>query len=739
MTITANRLIGYTVNYTVHIYDIAFIPSNIYILTHWRSILLKNAIKGLFITGTGTDVGKTIVTSALLHALYQKKNPVLAVKPIQTGMTCDVVDQEGDAFLYNSAIKNADYNINSESYLKPKTLHTFSLPASPHLASAEEHCTLHIGALKKEIVELYHTTKHTGNDVPLLIEGAGGVLVPINEQDSTLDFMQALGLPVVIVMKNKLGALNHALLTIESIKQRGLEILAVVATESKARDKKNSVLLDDNINYLRNVAKVTVFEVPYIAEIADTTSIAKEAWNRASHVLENLANVCIEKWNMHNSIKDDTVAQMLLDWDTNHLWHPYTSSTNPLPVYEVTRTHGTRIYIKDKATNFAERALIDGMASWWCAIHGYGNQALVDAAVQQSKSMTHVMFGGLTHEPAISAAQTLLSLLPTELTRLFWADSGSVSVEVALKMALQYQKGKGHQSRHRILTPLGGYHGDTMGAMSVCDPVNGMHGLFRGAVAEQLFISRPNCRFDEPFDASCTHELEQAFAEHGHTLAAVILEPIVQGAGGMWFYHPEYLRRVRELCTKHQVLLIVDEIATGFGRTGKMFACEWAGITPDIMCVGKGLTGGFMSLAATICTDDVATHICADDNVFMHGPTFMGNPLGCAVAKASLDVLLQSDWQANIVRIERQLKEGLSPCAEMDDVADVRVLGAIGVVEMKNPVNMQSLQAFFVEQGVWIRPFGRLIYVMPPYISTNDDVDALCNAIMNALTEKAYR
>lgn len=705
------------------------------------------AIKGLFITGTGTDVGKSIVTSSLLRSLYKKEFPVLAVKPIQTGVNINTVKQDGDVSLYTSALHGLECHNNFcslDSIYRIKTLHTFSLPASPHLASAKEGITLHCKDLKDEIYRLYeHTIKEYGIDAPLILEGAGGVLVPINQEETTLDLVELLNIPVLIVMKNTLGALNHILLTIDAIRQRGLNILGIVATESEARNPHNDLLLADNINYLRQNTNIPVWELSYIEGLSKVPFTSEEgqfiAWEMASNKLAALADCCIKYWNQQTQkIQCNSTSQSLLDWDKAHLWHPYTSSIDPLPAYEVTHTSGTRIYIKDKNAQFVERALIDGMSSWWCAIHGYSHPHLVDAVVQQAQTMSHVMFGGLTHAPAVDCARLLLSMVPSELTRLFWSDSGSVSVEVALKMALQYQKGKGHTCRNRILTPMGGYHGDTMGAMSVCDPVNGMHGLFRGAIAEQIFISRPSCRFDTPFDPTCTHELERAFEEHGDTLAAVIVEPIVQGAGGMWFYHPEYLRRVRELCTQYQVLLILDEIATGFGRTGKMFACEWAGITPDIMCVGKGLTGGFMSLAATICTDHVAENICANGNVFMHGPTFMANPLACAVAKASLELLLSSDWKGNIARIEHSLAEGLRACAHFEDVADVRVLGAIGVVEMKNPVNMQNLQSFFVKKGVWIRPFGRLIYIMPPYVSTEDDIKTLYSAIFDALNKKVY-
>lgn len=712
-----------------------------------------SSIKGLFITGTGTDVGKTIVVSSLLRALREKKCPALAIKPIQTGIDLDNVADDGDMSLYTSALHDVADFPKISSYIVPQTLHTFRLAASPHLASAQENEVLTVASLQKELYALYDAKeKQCGQEAPLLTEGAGGVLVPISEEESTLDLMQALNFPVLIVMNNVLGALNHALLTVEILRQRGLEILGIVATETKVRSPENTALLEDNIHYLRNIMKIAVWELPFIPELQQIhekkVHDASSAWHMASRYLDAVAQCCVDRWNISTHAVENTNSvchkelevhnQHLLDWDAQHLWHPYTSSVNPLPVYEVTRTAGTRIFIKDKAAGFAERPLIDGMASWWCAIHGYGHETLVHAAKKQAENMAHVMFGGLTHKPAVDCAKTLLPLLPSGLTRLFWSDSGSVAVEVALKMALQYQKGMGKNKRHKILTPLGGYHGDTMGAMSVCDPVNGMHGLFRGALAEQIFIPRPACRFDRPFDDSCLVELEQAFTQHGEELAAVIIEPIVQGAGGMYFYHPAYLQRLRELCNEHQVLLIFDEIATGFGRTGKMFAAEWAHVSPDIMCVGKGLTGGFMSLAATICSDHVADSICADGNVFMHGPTFMANPLACTITKASLELLLATPWQDNVQNIEQELRHGLQACATMQGVADVRVLGAIGVVEMDRSINMRTLQAFFVQKGVWIRPFGRLIYIMPPYISTNEDIAMLCTTIKDAIAQEAY-
>jgi len=421
------------------------------------------------------------------------------------------------------------------------------------------------------------------------------------------------------------------------------------------------------------------------------------------------------------------------DWqafERAHVWHPYAPMPAPFPAYAVRSAHGVHLELRDG------RRLIDGMASWWCAIHGYNVPALNQAVEQQLQDMAHVMFGGLTHEPAARLAARLLDLAPAGLAHVFFCDSGSVSVEVAIKMALQYWQAQGRTEKHRLLTISHGYHGDTFGAMSVCDPVSGMHHLFTGMLPKHLFADAPTAGADTAWDESQIASFKSLLEQYRNEIAAVILEPIVQGAGGMRFYAPEFLRQARALCDAHDVLLIADEIATGFGRTGRMFACEHAGIAPDIMCVGKALTGGYMSLAATLCTGRVRDGIHAGEGenagVLMHGPTFMANPLACAVADASLELLLNSLWQQRVQDIETQLEKELASCADLPGVADVRVKGAIGVIEMCKPVDVVSVQTILVEHGVWLRPFDRLIYTMPPYVITSDELSALTAAMCKA-------
>lgn len=412
-------------------------------------------------------------------------------------------------------------------------------------------------------------------------------------------------------------------------------------------------------------------------------------------------------------------------FDRQHLWHPYSSASKPNTMYSVQSAEGVRIRLNDG------RELIDGMASWWSVIHGYNHPVLNAAIEKQLHAVAHVMFGGLTHQGAIDLGRKLIALTPEPLQHIFYADSGSVAVEVALKMALQYWHSQGQPNKTQMIGFMHGYHGDTFGAMSVTDPINGMHHLFSKVLPQHWFAPAPAT----PFGENCSEEdisaLRQRLENHHQETAAVIIEPIVQGAGGMRFYSADYLAQLRALCDEFDVLLITDEIATGFGRTGKLFACEHANISPDILCLGKAITGGYLSFAATLCTTKIAMGISEGEaGVFMHGPTFMANPLACSAANASIDLLLSSDWQSNVQRIEKRLKQAFAPAREYANVNDVRVLGAIGVIELKEAVDMHTVQPLFVEHGIWVRPFGKLVYIMPPYVISDEDLQFLCQQIL---------
>ena len=416
--------------------------------------------------------------------------------------------------------------------------------------------------------------------------------------------------------------------------------------------------------------------------------------------------------------------------DSEAIWHPYAPAVGGAEVFPVVSASGVRLDLADG------RQLIDGMASWWCAIHGYNHPVLNRAVESQLHAVSHLMFGGLTHPPAVKLAQMLVKLTPPGLDRVFFSDSGSVAVEVAMKMAIQYWHGLNRPEKHKLLALRNGYHGDTIGAMSLCDPVTGMHYLFGDTLPKQLFAPAPQCPFDGPSTDAEMAEITALLSDHSHEIAAVVLEPIVQGAGGMRFYSPEYLVKVRALCDHYDVLLIFDEIATGFGRTGKLFALEHADVVPDILCLGKALTGGYMTLAATLCSERICNGISnSEAGAFMHGPTFMANPLACATAIASIQLLLSQPWHRTVQRLQTELAAGLAPARKLENVADVRTLGAIGVIELKEPVDMRVVQPLFVERGVWVRPFGKLVYAMPPYVMGSADVATLTAAMVDVVAQ----
>ena len=690
-------------------------------------------LKGFFVAGTDTDAGKTFVSARLARLLGALAGGRLAyVKPVQTGCR-----RKADG-----GWSAPDAEAVGALWPRAQALACFEPPCSPHLAASLAGAALSARDLAARVEAA------VPEGFAALVEGAGGCWVPLNGRETMLDLMLCLGLPVVLAAANRLGCLNHAMLSVEALQARGIEVAGIILSRTRPAAEPDAGLgsgagpadelrvLEDNEASLRAFAAQA--GVPLLASLPHSPDPAAPAPGleaAASRLFERLGDFRTgPSWSLPAGGESPESMAEILAFDRKHLWHPYTSALNPLPVRQAASASGCRIRLADGTE------LVDGMSSWWCAVHGYGSPALKAAMSRQIHEMSHVMFGGLTHRPAVSLARRLLSMAPAGMEHVFFADSGSVAVEVALKMAVQYQIATGHGTRRRFLTPLGGYHGDTQGAMSVCDPVNGMHTLFSGLLPRHYFMERPASRFDSPFDPASLDGARRILEEKQDEIACVVLEPIVQGAGGMWFYHPRYLEGLAGLCRRYGILLVLDEIATGFGRTGKLFASEWAGVVPDVMCVGKALTGGMMTGGAVLASGAVAEGIeqagpAEGGGVLMHGPTFMANPLFCAAACQSLDLLAASPWQERVKNIETWLREGLGPCRELPGAADVRVLGAIGVVEAKRPVDMARLQDYFVARGAWIRPFNRNVYLMPPFVSAEEDVALLCSAVRGAFEE----
>ncbi len=659
--------------------------------------------KAYFICGTGTDVGKSVVCAGLLRNIPSGR----AVKIVQTGE--ELFDQN----CYARACTRG----------RSATLRHFRLPASPHLAARRENQPIDLVSLAREI-----QSEALKADVTLL-EGSGGLMTPLSPTETFLDFMAALGYPVILVIGNVLGAINHALLSLGALKQAELSVAGLIFTHPDAGYAESHPVSIDNMDIIAKLGRADILGVvPHIPALSPEGN-REDAWAMVAAHLENAARRLTVSGREPKPLPETVSA-----FDREHLWHPYCPAPGMgEPAWPVEKNSGNYIHLKNG------RKLLDGMSSWWCAIHGYGRPELIAALHRQARDMPHVMFGGLTHEPAIELGRSLLNILPPGLEKIFLVDSGSTAVEVALKMAVQHWHGRGFPQKIQMISHSGGYHGDTLGAMSVGDPVNGMHARFNGFVPEQIFVPRPAAPFHAPFDENSLNALAEAAEKHHRECAAVIIEPIIQGAGGMWMYHPDYLKGLKEICRRFDLLLIYDEIATGFGRTGKMFATEWAGAVPDILCLGKALTGGTVTLAATVCTAHVAEGISRNAAPLMHGPTFMGNPLACRVALASLALLQASDWAGRVRAIQQALEDGLAGCRAMTGVHDVRVLGALGVVEMSRPVNVPRLSTYCANNhDVWLRPFNNLIYTMPPYTVTADECVRLSRAVSLAVEEAEW-
>lgn len=638
-----------------------------------------------FITATDTDVGKTFVTTSLLKALIDNGKKACAIKPIETGFTNFKKSDTGKYF-----------EITGKEILP---FYTFSFPGSPHMCSKLENKKIDT----KKIVCL--CKKYIDSNEITLIEGAGGIMVPINHKFNFANLVKNLDIAVILVAPNRLGGLNNLLLNINFLLSQNIKIAAIILNNHNQNDKNHT----SNLQFIQKQYKFKIITIPNCKNIDCC----------APYFLEFINSIFQNK-------RSKNIERNILEFDKKHLFHPYTSATNPLKTIRIVHAKGKYIFTE-------KQKLLEAMGSWWCTNLGYNRDDLKRAAISQINNFSHVMFGGITHDNAVNLGKKLLKIMP-EFDYIFYSDSGSVSVEVAIKMALQYQQKK-DPNKVKIMTALGGYHGDTFGAMSICDPINGMHSKFFKTLPKQIFFKKPDCGFYCDFKEEYLQDFKLKFQQHKDEIAAIIIEPIVQGAGGMNFYHKEYLNYIQDICNKEDVVLIFDEIATGFGRTGELFAYNYTK-APDIICIGKGLSGGFMSFAATLTNKKIAHTISRDNDVFMHGPTFMANPLACAVALENINTLLKYNWKKQVNNIQNWLNNYLKPCLKLDVVRDVRVIGAIGVVELKYEVNMQNITSFFIKNGVWLRPFGKLIYTMPHFNFNQNDIKKISQVIFDAINCK---
>ena len=669
-----------------------------------------------FVSGTGTGVGKTVATGLAARDLARRGVDAITVKMVQTGDAGFSEDVEEHRRLAGGGPFPED----AAGLTAPQV---FAFPASPLLAAELEGRRVDFSAIDRAVAACAEA--HS----VVLVEGAGGLAVPLDGETLAIDFAAARGWPLVLVADGRLGAINHTLLSLEAVKARGMALAGVVHVEAPAgtdpridadaeRAVRRALERDfPGVPLVRlprfDVSSGTVPDVdfsPIFATWEPARSAAAGAGAGGSDAARPVSAA--------RSAAD-------LDWDRRKIWHPYASLGTPPPVFEAVRGLGAEVELADGTR------LVDAVASWWSVAHGHDHPAIVEAVKRQASRMTHVMFGGFTHEPAVALSRRLAAIAPEGLDNVFFADSGSIAVEVASKMAVQYQRALGRPERCKLLALRGGYHGDTAGAMALSDP-DGMHVLFRGIMPKHFFADKPSVPFDGEWDDACLASVERAFDEHGGEIAAAICEPVFQAANAMWFYHPRFLRGLRRICDERGALLVYDEIAAGLWRTGRRWAHEHAGdgAAPDVLCTGKALTGGAMTLAAVLASDRVAGTISGGrPSAFMHGPTFMANPLACAAACASLDLFAASDYAEKARRIERAFRTGLEPLRGAPNVADVRVLGAAGVVELVSPPAPEDVRRVILETGVWLRPFAGFVYSIPPFVVSDSQLSRICEAI----------